>query len=194
MIRITALLLLLTGSPRVSAAEASVPPIERLRLGVRDLPAALAWLDKVLGWKPTFRTDSRALLAATGAKFELDAAKDDSTATLALASDDVDADYQRLLERGAVSLEAPSDRPTGFREAYVRGPGALTLEIDGPLSQSPEFVLTEIKPGTGQTPKPTDTVKVHYVGSLKDGPAFDQSHREGRPAMVPLPSAANRAA
>jgi catechol 2,3-dioxygenase-like lactoylglutathione lyase family enzyme len=183
------LLLLLTCARPGFALDARAPALDRVRLGVRDLPAALSWLDKVLGWKPAYRDDRRALVASGGVKLELEAAGADSAAALALSSDDADADYRRMLERGAVSIEAPSDRPSGFREAVVRGPGGLTLEIDGPLSQSPEFVYTEIAAGSGETPKASDTVRVRYVGTLKDGTVFDGGHRKGRPALVPLGSA-----
>ena len=48
------------------------------------------------------------------------------------------------------------------------------------------IVITSIKPGTGATPKPTDTVKVHYHGTLLDGTVFDSSVKRGEPATFPL--------
>lgn len=170
-------------------APAGGPQIERLRLGVRDLPAAAAWLNKVLEWKPSYRDERRVVVGTAGVKLELVAAGADDHAAIVLLSDDTDADFRRLTERGAAPLEAPSDRPSGAREAVVRGPGALTFEIDGPLAAPPEFVFTETSPGTGATPKPADTVKVRYVGALKDGTVFDGAHRAGRPALVPLTAA-----
>jgi catechol 2,3-dioxygenase-like lactoylglutathione lyase family enzyme len=189
MKKVATLFLLLACARTGRALDVSPSTMDRVRLGVKDLPAAVAWLDKVLGWKPAYLNQKRALVASGGVKLQLDAADADSAATIALTSEDADADYRRLLDRGAVSIEAPSDRPSGFREAYLRGPGALTLEIDGPLSQSPDFVYTELAPGTGEKPKPTDTVRVRYVGTLKDGTVFDEAHRKGRPAMIPLESA-----
>lgn len=47
-------------------------------------------------------------------------------------------------------------------------------------------VIQEIKPGTGDTPKPTDRVKVHYHGTLTDGTVFDSSVDRGQPATFPL--------
>ncbi|HMS82644.1 MAG TPA: FKBP-type peptidyl-prolyl cis-trans isomerase [Nitrospira sp.] len=48
------------------------------------------------------------------------------------------------------------------------------------------IVITPIKPGTGATPKATDTVKVHYHGTLTDGTVFDSSIKRGEPATFPL--------
>lgn len=40
--------------------------------------------------------------------------------------------------------------------------------------------------GTGKSPKATDTVSVHYRGTLLDGKEFDSSHKRGMPAEFPL--------
>ena len=48
------------------------------------------------------------------------------------------------------------------------------------------IVLTTLKPGTGATPKATDTVKVHYHGTLINGTVFDSSVKRGEPATFPL--------
>ena len=39
---------------------------------------------------------------------------------------------------------------------------------------------------TSASPKPTDTVKVHYHGTLIDGTVFDSSVKRGQPAEFPL--------
>ena len=39
---------------------------------------------------------------------------------------------------------------------------------------------------TGAQPKATDTVKVHYRGTLADGKEFDSSYKRGTPATFPL--------
>jgi len=41
-------------------------------------------------------------------------------------------------------------------------------------------ILTE---GTGETPKSSDTVEVHYHGTLIDGSVFDSSYNRGEPAV-----------
>ena len=42
------------------------------------------------------------------------------------------------------------------------------------------------KAGNGAQPKATDTVQVHYRGTLLDGTEFDSSHKRGQPASFPL--------
>jgi len=48
------------------------------------------------------------------------------------------------------------------------------------------LVFSTIKPGTGESPKATDKVKVHYHGTLTDGTVFDSSVERGQPATFPL--------
>ena len=47
-------------------------------------------------------------------------------------------------------------------------------------------ILKELKAGTGPSPKPTDTVKVNYRGTLTSGMEFDSSYKHGQPAEFPL--------
>jgi FKBP-type peptidyl-prolyl cis-trans isomerase FkpA len=48
------------------------------------------------------------------------------------------------------------------------------------------LVMVTIKAGTGPTPKPSDTVKVHYHGTLTDGTVFDSSVQRGQAATFQL--------
>jgi len=48
------------------------------------------------------------------------------------------------------------------------------------------LVYRSLKDGTGAAPKATDTVKVHYRGTLPDGTEFDSSYKRNAPAEFPL--------
>jgi FKBP-type peptidyl-prolyl cis-trans isomerase FklB len=54
-------------------------------------------------------------------------------------------------------------------------PGVLTLGTNGLQYR----ILTE---GSGDIPKPEDTVSVNYRGTLIDGTEFDSSAKAGKPA------------
>jgi len=48
------------------------------------------------------------------------------------------------------------------------------------------MIYIPVKAGSGAAPKATDTVKVHYKGTLRDGSVFDSSIERGQPASFPL--------
>ena len=107
--------------------------LNHIHLGVRDLPAVLDWLDRVWQLKPQFQNDQMATICSSSFTLILDAAEADSPATVGFESDDCDYDFGAVLERGAVALDAPSNKAYGARTAHVQGPGRLTFEIEGPL-------------------------------------------------------------
>lgn len=60
-----------------------------------------------------------------------------------------------------------------FIEKAAKEPGAVKTDSG--------LVYTSLKEGSGASPKPTDTVKVNYRGTLIDGKEFDSSYRRGTP-------------
>jgi FKBP-type peptidyl-prolyl cis-trans isomerase FkpA len=56
----------------------------------------------------------------------------------------------------------------------------------GAVKTNSGLVFSTIKAGTGASPKATDTVKVHYHGTLTDGTVFDSSVERKQPATFPL--------
>jgi FKBP-type peptidyl-prolyl cis-trans isomerase FkpA len=48
------------------------------------------------------------------------------------------------------------------------------------------LVYREVVAGTGASPKASDTVKVHYRGTLTDGTEFDSSYARNEPAEFPV--------
>jgi FKBP-type peptidyl-prolyl cis-trans isomerase FkpA len=56
----------------------------------------------------------------------------------------------------------------------------------GAIKTASGMVYSEITPGTGDQPKATDKVKVHYQGTLIDGTVFDSSIQRGQPVTFAL--------
>jgi FKBP-type peptidyl-prolyl cis-trans isomerase FklB len=63
---------------------------------------------------------------------------------------------------------------------------AANAKKDGVKTTASGLQYKVIKTGTGATPKPTDTVKVHYHGTLIDGTVFDSSVQRGEPVTFPV--------
>jgi FKBP-type peptidyl-prolyl cis-trans isomerase FkpA/FKBP-type peptidyl-prolyl cis-trans isomerase FklB len=84
------------------------------------------------------------------------------------------------LQKARMSVVSAAEQKAGqaFLDKAATAPGA-TKTPSG-------FVITTLKPGTGETPKATDKVKVHYQGTLTDGTVFDSSFQRGEPATFPL--------
>jgi FKBP-type peptidyl-prolyl cis-trans isomerase FkpA len=56
----------------------------------------------------------------------------------------------------------------------------------GAIKTDSGLVYRELKVGAGASPKATDTVKVHYRGTLVNGTEFDSSYKRNEPAQFPL--------
>jgi FKBP-type peptidyl-prolyl cis-trans isomerase FkpA len=56
----------------------------------------------------------------------------------------------------------------------------------GAVRTASGLIYTELKPGAGASPKATDTVTVHYRGTLVDGTEFDSSYARNEPTQFPL--------
>ncbi|MBU1365832.1 MAG: FKBP-type peptidyl-prolyl cis-trans isomerase [Gammaproteobacteria bacterium] len=48
------------------------------------------------------------------------------------------------------------------------------------------IAITMLKEGSGASPQASDTVKVHYRGTLTNGQEFDSSYKRNEPAAFPL--------
>jgi FKBP-type peptidyl-prolyl cis-trans isomerase FkpA len=61
----------------------------------------------------------------------------------------------------------------------------------GAFAQAPQTLpsgvkIVHTKPGTGASPQATQTVSVHYRGTLTNGQEFDSSFKRNAPASFPL--------
>ncbi len=79
-------------------------------------------------------------------------------------------------------LAAISDTQKKAGQAFV----AKAAAEPGATKTASGIVITAIKPGNGASPKPTDSVKVHYHGTLIDGSVFDSSIQRGEPVTFAL--------
>ena len=89
------------------------------------------------------------------------------------------AKIQELAQaRAKVSADKEKEAAKPFLEKMAKEKGAKTLPSG--------VIFIEDKAGTGDAPKATDKVKVHYTGKLMDGTVFDSSVERGQPATFPL--------
>lgn len=57
---------------------------------------------------------------------------------------------------------------------------------EGVITTESGLQYKEVTAGDGATPKDTDTVSVHYKGTLTDGTEFDSSYSRNAPAVFPV--------
>jgi FKBP-type peptidyl-prolyl cis-trans isomerase FkpA/FKBP-type peptidyl-prolyl cis-trans isomerase FklB len=80
--------------------------------------------------------------------------------------------------RAAAQAETEKKAGATYVEKAAKEAGAKKTESGA--------IVTTVKEGKGEQPKATDTVKVHYHGTLIDGTVFDSSVKRGEPATFPL--------
>ena len=85
--------------------------------------------------------------------------------------------------------EPAADKPAADKPASKAAPSAQASSgQNSNMKTTPSGLKYEVlKQGTGTvSPKATDTVKVHYHGTLLDGTVFDSSVERGEPISFPL--------
>jgi FKBP-type peptidyl-prolyl cis-trans isomerase FkpA len=79
-------------------------------------------------------------------------------------------------------VQAAADRQKELSKPYLE----KAAKEKGAEKSASGLIYQPINEGTGAQPKATDTVKVHYVGTLTDGKEFDSSVKRGEPVEFPL--------
>ena len=97
-------------------------------------------------------------------------------------------------DQGTATTPAAATNPPvaasagGATDAKAAGEAFLAANAkkDGVITTASGLQYTVMKSGTGDSPKATDTVTVHYTGTLIDGTVFDSSVQRGTPASFPV--------
>ena len=83
-----------------------------------------------------------------------------------------------MTARLAVVAEKEKAASAAYLAKAAAEPGAVKTDSG--------LVYRELTAGTGESPKATDTVKVHYRGTLTNGTEFDSSYKRNEPTQFPL--------
>ncbi|MEK6706625.1 MAG: VOC family protein [Bdellovibrionota bacterium] len=101
-----------------------------IHVGVKDFRSAVNWMDRVLKVKAVFSNDRMAVFHLGPFSVIVDEADYDTTATIALDSEDCQKDFDFVVQNGADVIEKPAKQHWGVIAAYFKGPGQLTFEIE----------------------------------------------------------------
>lgn len=95
------------------------------------------------------------------------------------ALEDLDKRVSDIMQKKATE-KAAANKSAGdeYRAKFAKEEGVTTTESG--------LMYKVLKKGDGEKPKATDTVQVHYKGTLIDGTKFDSSYDRKEPATFPL--------
>lgn len=93
------------------------------------------------------------------------------------------ADFQKAqMAKQAETMKILSEKNKADGEKFL----AENAKKEGVKVLPSGLQYKELTPGTGKSPKSTDTVTTHYKGTLIDGAEFDSSYKRGEPATFPV--------
>jgi len=95
---------------------------------------------------------------------------------------DVNEWAPRLQPFGQARSARVAERQKVASKAYL----AKAAAEPGALKTESGLIYMDLQPGTGASPKASDSVKVNYRGTLIDGTEFDSSYKRNQPAQFPL--------
>ena len=95
---------------------------------------------------------------------------------------DVNQWAPRLQPFGQARSARVAERQKVAAKAYL---GKVAAE-PGAVKTESGLIYMDLQPGTGASPRASDSVKVNYRGTLIDGTEFDSSYKRNQPAQFPL--------
>jgi len=93
-----------------------------------------------------------------------------------------DAAQQALTQLATTRLNAMSEKEKVRGEEYLKKAAAEK----GAVRRDSGLVFTTLVEGKGATPKPTDKVRLNYLGTMVDGKEFGSSAKLGKPFEVQM--------
>ena len=91
-------------------------------------------------------------------------------------------DGKKLNEWVMAARDSAGKRNVAAAQKFLADNGKLPGVVTTPSGLEYKIVT----PGSGESPKPTDEVKVHYRGTLLNGSEFDSSYKRNEPAVFPV--------
>jgi len=88
----------------------------------------------------------------------------------------------RINEQRVKAQQAAAQKAAAAGDAYL----AENAKREGVKTTASGLQYKVNAAGTGRTPTASDTVTVHYRGTLVDGTEFDSSYKRGEPATFPV--------
>jgi len=101
--------------------------------------------------------------------------QEEMQATMQAFQQEMVAKQKEEAEKAAVENQAAAD-------AFL----AKNKDAEGVMTTESGLQYMVVEAGDGPKPSSSDTVEVHYTGTLLDGTEFDSSHKRGAPAKFPV--------
>lgn len=105
-----------------------------------------------------------------------------SGGTSLLSETELAAVRDAFSQRMQADAQRRADAAKGEGEAFL----AKNKDEAGVISTASGLQYRVVRQGSGPRPRPTDTVRVNYHGTLLDGTVFDSSYDRGQPAEFAL--------
>ncbi len=95
---------------------------------------------------------------------------------------EIEGYQKKMMEKQAEEMKKLGEKNKAEGERFL----AENAKKEGVKTLPSGLQYKVIAPGTGKTPKASDSVTTHYKGTLIDGTEFDSSYRRGQPATFPV--------
>ncbi len=103
-----------------------------------------------------------------------------------LTDEEMAAVKQSVYKAAAEKRNAERSEQAGANLSEGQAFLAENAEKEGVVTTESGLQYMIVEEGEGEAPSATDTVVVHYTGTLLDGSEFDSSHKRGQPATFKL--------